>query len=592
MRQIFYIDIDEEITSVIERLRKADSGEIFFVVPKNALVLQSIVSLKLLKREANKIKKRVAIVSQDQEGKIKSEKAGIFTLSSLDGLEGFQDAGQKNGVEKRTQAVNESEKLSKNKRIRFLGSSDFYEENERNGKIKTAGAPIEMKINPPQATSSFQSQSQLSPPDVEHKFSRDKSFSEFFDNYQGVRSSLPPDRQSVSGEQSSVSHVLKKILIAAVALLFLAGAGIAAYLFLPKATLFVALKRDLFKEVDGKIKADVKNTEVDYQNKTIPARLIEKEGLITLSHKGTGNKTISSQKAKGVIIIYNEFSSASQSLVATTRFKDTEGKIFRLTRGVVVPGVTEISGKKQPGVIEAEVVADEAGSQYNINPTTFTIPGFEGGSKFEKIYARSTKPMAGGGSGTAGQEGLVVSKEDISVAKSKTEAELLKKLSEEIKKEAGEEDYIVFQAKETTILESSTSARPDENVSEFSYSAKGMLKVLAFSEKDAKNILENDFRRSSDGSQNNMTFAQIEYRDITFIDGIQAADLTFHARIFMKPKINEEEFHENVLGKNMDQLREIQRIYPQVEKIDIDFWPAFLSEKIPDYKSRVKIQID
>ena len=52
MHQTFYIDIDEEISSVIDRLDKSVTTENYFVVPGRAIFLQSIVNLKLLKREA------------------------------------------------------------------------------------------------------------------------------------------------------------------------------------------------------------------------------------------------------------------------------------------------------------------------------------------------------------------------------------------------------------------------------------------------------------------------------------------------------------------------------------------------------------
>jgi hypothetical protein len=52
----------------------------------------------------------------------------------------------------------------------------------------------------------------------------------------------------------------------------------------------------------------------------------------------------------------------------------------------------------QPGAIEAEVIADQAGSDFNIDPTDFKIPGFSGGPKFDKFYAKSSKSFSGGSS--------------------------------------------------------------------------------------------------------------------------------------------------------------------------------------------------
>jgi hypothetical protein len=79
MQQTFYIESDEEIISVIGRLRKSGSEKNFFVFPKRALVLQSIINLRLFQREAQKLGKKVIIVTQDEAGRALAEKAGMET---------------------------------------------------------------------------------------------------------------------------------------------------------------------------------------------------------------------------------------------------------------------------------------------------------------------------------------------------------------------------------------------------------------------------------------------------------------------------------------------------------------------------------
>jgi hypothetical protein len=46
-----------------------------------------------------------------------------------------------------------------------------------------------------------------------------------------------------------------------------------------------------------------------------------------------------------------------------------------------------------------KVYADQAGSTYNVAPTSFTVPGLAGTPQADKVYARSTSAMAGGASG-------------------------------------------------------------------------------------------------------------------------------------------------------------------------------------------------
>jgi len=115
------------------------------------------------------------------------------------------------------------------------------------------------------------------------------------------------------------------------------------------------------------------------------------------------------QKATGKITIYNNYSDQSQVLIKNTRFESPEGKIFRIGDSVTVPGMQN----GNPGTITVPVTADSYGSDYNIKPTTFTIPGLKGTTRYNSFSAKSDQPMTGGISGMV----QIVSDIDIEAAK-------------------------------------------------------------------------------------------------------------------------------------------------------------------------------
>lgn len=78
MNSYFYVDTDDEITSVIGRLRGEKAEEIFLVVPKRALIAQSLVNLRLLDKEAKRHKKKIVFVSPDAHIRKLAEKAGLL----------------------------------------------------------------------------------------------------------------------------------------------------------------------------------------------------------------------------------------------------------------------------------------------------------------------------------------------------------------------------------------------------------------------------------------------------------------------------------------------------------------------------------
>ena len=57
--EILYLEPDEEITSVIEKIKDLKGSSISLVIPKNATLIASVINLRLLEREAKKLKKKV-----------------------------------------------------------------------------------------------------------------------------------------------------------------------------------------------------------------------------------------------------------------------------------------------------------------------------------------------------------------------------------------------------------------------------------------------------------------------------------------------------------------------------------------------------
>ena len=76
-KDVIYIDIDDEITSVIDKVQSSDAKILALVLPKRAAVFQSIVNMKLLKRAADEAKKRLVLITTE---------AGLLPLAGAVGL--------------------------------------------------------------------------------------------------------------------------------------------------------------------------------------------------------------------------------------------------------------------------------------------------------------------------------------------------------------------------------------------------------------------------------------------------------------------------------------------------------------------------
>ena len=127
-------------------------------------------------------------------------------------------------------------------------------------------------------------------------------------------------------------------------------------------------------------------------------------------------------KAQGTLTVYNTYNAQPQILVATTRFQSPDGKVFHLVNKTTVPGAKVANGKTTPSSIDAQVVADQPGADYNVGPSqNWQIPGFNGTPRYGKFYAEAKTPMTGGASGNQ----IVATNDDIAQGRTKIESTLL-----------------------------------------------------------------------------------------------------------------------------------------------------------------------
>lgn len=193
----------------------------------------------------------------------------------------------------------------------------------------------------------------------------------------------------------------------------------------------------------------------------------------TLSVTTTGKEQVQ-EKARGQIIIYNNYGSQPQALVATTRFQTPSGLIYRTPTAVTIPGTSKDSkGQVIPGQVEITVIADKAGANYNIPSSDFSIPGFKGTPKATKIFAKSKTAMTGGFIGERGK----VSEVDKAKAETELQKILTAKIAQKLKPQIPDDyllfdDAIVMNFTETVLPSGDT---PDKATFKMTVNATGIL---------------------------------------------------------------------------------------------------------------------
>jgi Baseplate J-like protein len=95
LAKLLYVEADEEITDLVDRLRDLSlEDEATFVVPDRAKALQSAMSFRLLKRYADSYGKRVNLVSGDPRLQAMALEAGFMAFPSLAAYDGGSEVHQ------------------------------------------------------------------------------------------------------------------------------------------------------------------------------------------------------------------------------------------------------------------------------------------------------------------------------------------------------------------------------------------------------------------------------------------------------------------------------------------------------------------
>ena len=85
-KENIYIELHEEIRSVVEKIQSSEANKIDLVIPTGARILQNIVDAHLIKDTVEEYGKDLTVVTSDLMGKIFAERAGLV-VSGFDGAE-------------------------------------------------------------------------------------------------------------------------------------------------------------------------------------------------------------------------------------------------------------------------------------------------------------------------------------------------------------------------------------------------------------------------------------------------------------------------------------------------------------------------
>lgn len=575
-KKVIYIEIDDEVTSVFDKIRNLQSKNVYIVAPKRSIIFQSVVNLKILRRKAEDLDKTISLITNDPNG--------IYLAESL----GIQVYDKANGD----------------------GQPAIF--STENGDDKLRITPLTASVNAIEE-------------DTPTRLSEKKiSISEIIGNRRGKKTDVKISQISNPTQQQQEKEKKKRLKLVMVApnrhaliglfSLTLIVLLVIVYIALPGATIIITPSASVLEKSVNITLSDYQKNRAELDTK--PHHMVASFPISTLvtesiTHTSTGKEfSEKGSHASGTIMIYNT-STNEWPLIAETRFQNDEGLVFRVKAAVTVPSASS-SG---PGTASAFVVADPidangvvTGERGNIGPTKFFLPALKDSSR-SKIYAENAEPMTGGVTDFT----TFVTAEDIEAAKSRLGEQLNKAAVKQLNVEVSKQSELVSNSSDFTLLigdntikmgEISITVAPDlenKRVKEFTLSGNVSVSGVYYDNTEMLQILKDELllKKSPQKELLRINEDSTSYRIFERDEGSGKIKITANIKGIEQFEINPEKengarllkkIRDHIVGEEIEIAKNYIQNLPEVNKVEVETWPAW-SPTLPGLADNIDFEV-
>ena len=351
-KETIYVDVDDEITAVIDKVAAAKGKIVALVLPKRCPVLQSVVNMKLLKRTADNADKNLVLVTSEAGLMPLAGSVGLYVASSpsskpsipeMAAPKDYDAAGEPLKIVDGNASADGEDFDPKKAGATSIGELDGT------GKASTADDDtIDLGDEPDEAPLAAAPAATKAP-----KPKKDKKLQ--VPNFDSFR---------------------KKLALGVLLLVALGVAGYFAFMVLPAATITIGTDSSTVP-TNMSLALDTTATKLDTTTNTVPATSQSQQKTVTQTVPATGKQN-NGQKASGTITVIN-CSSSDATIPAGASFS-SGGHTFIAQNTTPVPDSnfsSPGSGSKckNDGKANVPVTALKGGGDYNLAPAAYSISG-------------------------------------------------------------------------------------------------------------------------------------------------------------------------------------------------------------------------
>lgn len=532
-KDTIYLDVDEEITGIVNKVQESSNNIVALVLPKRATSLQSIVNMKLLKRTADQNGKKIVLITSE---------AGLLPLAGAAGVHVASNLKSKPFLPPSPEA-----------------ESRVGEPDEDVGEIEAE--PQELDDLDPEETIEIDNSVPAT------------------DGAKGAKGSKGKPKKAKKGNKKlkvpNFDSFRKKMLLAVIVGILLIGIVVWAIFLSPKAVVTLKTESsDISANFD--FTADTNADSVDTEKKIVPAVKREKTSNESEKAPATGQKD-KGTKASGNVTLKN-CGSTDVTIPAGTGVSN--GSSTYITQSTVTlsdgnfdgGGNCKNSGSHVEGV---SVVAQNNGTQYNSGPRSYTVAGFSG-------VSGQGDSMTGGTSSIV----KVVSAGDVDTAKQKITAKkdaVMQDLQDQLKKDG----YVpIAETFSDNSPKFTTSPAVDSEGNEVTVSATINYSMMGIKEDDLKKLVDNNIKDQID--TNKQSILSQGLTTATYKPGDSKngkTTINIQTTVSVGPQINQDNLKKEIAGKKPEEAEAILKGIPGVNEAKVAVSPGWAS-KVPKKASK------
>ncbi|MCL5666977.1 MAG: hypothetical protein M1383_04380 [Patescibacteria group bacterium] len=573
-----YLDLEDDVSRITARLKKEKSLQAVLVCPKRCFLFSDSINLRLLKKQADLLKKEVYILTMDERGQAYAKEAGfgLKFLPKHSGGKAISDI-RANGTKSQESAAGAG--------VNMLAQTVKEIKNITKLFSKETGQP-----RPPVRNKSAErARHAANPEKTQRKIHHTPTVEVSEPKVMATDSIFPPEieesyklRKKKAANQRIATGLVAVSLITILALVFVV---------LPKAEVVIYPKFEpITRDIDVTISPSIQSA--DSGRLLLPATKVNETMKVFDKFQSQGKKEVGN-KATGTVRIYN-FTGQALNLKAATTVLTAGGKSYSLAEDAMWLKAAVYLNSKTKEVDPASlpepitIVAQDGGESFNLPAgARLEITNQVFGSKPQSLYAKTDSPITGGTSRLLS----VVTDQDINNAQTALQEKFVQNVQAELQKKnlaiptSPSNAYVLNDIKFAGDKPAGTQSPA------FQANLSATLTGLAYDSQALDQLILDRIGQTLSGNKNLEVNGEqgISVKLKSYDPGSQIAILTAHFEGQAVMNISLNGLASELAGKNKTQANEILRSKADIDRIEMTVAPSW-QNTLPWLKSKITVK--